>query len=216
MKPQPIAHLRQDYDAATLDVESVLLDPIAQFERWFLDALDSEVLEPNAMTLATCTAAGRPSARIVLLKGYDPNGFIFFTNYESQKGQELAANPYAALTFWWDSIQRQVRIEGVVEKIPDAASVEYFQSRPKGSQIGAWASPQSRVIEHRELLEKRVAELETQYENSDILPRPLHWGGYLVRPYLVEFWQGRTNRLHDRVRYTISPEGDWKIERLAP
>jgi len=211
-----IEHLREDYRLASLDVNDVDEDPIAQFGKWLKEALDAQMPEPNAMTLATCTPEGKPAARIVLLKGYDEAGFVFFTNYESRKGKELLHNPNAALVFSWLDLQRQVRIEGKVQKLAPEKSTEYFQSRPKGSQIGAWASPQSRVIERREMLEEKVQELEAKYENEDELPRPEHWGGYIVQPKLIEFWQGRPSRLHDRIQYTRQSGGNWLIERLAP
>lgn len=211
-----IEHLREDYRLATIDVADVDENPIAQFGKWLKEAIDAQVPEPNAMTLATCTPEGKPAARIVLLKGYDPEGFIFFTNYNSRKGTELMHNPHAALVFSWLELQRQVRVEGKVQKIAPEKSTEYFQSRPKGSQIGAWASPQSSVIDHRETLERNAAQLEEKYADSEILPRPEHWGGYIVKPRLVEFWQGRTNRLHDRIQYQLQPNGNWLIERLAP
>jgi pyridoxamine 5'-phosphate oxidase len=211
-----IEHLREDYRLASLDVKDVDENPIAQFGKWLKEALDAQVPEPNAMTLATCTPEGKPAARIVLLKGYDEAGFVFFTNYESRKGKELLHNPNAALVFSWLELQRQVRIEGKVQKVAPEQSTAYFQSRPKGSQIGAWASPQSRVIGEREMLEEKVQKLEEKYANEDELPRPKHWGGYVVQPRLIEFWQGRPSRLHDRIQYTLQSSGNWLIERLAP
>ena len=211
-----IEHLREDYRLASLDVKDVDENPIAQFGKWLKEALDAQVPEPNAMTLATCTPEGKPAARIVLLKGYDEAGFVFFTNYESRKGKELLHNPNAALVFSWLELQRQVRIEGKVQKVAPEQSTAYFQSRPKGSQIGAWASPQSRVIGEREMLEEKVQKLEEKYANEDELPRPEHWGGYVVQPRLIEFWQGRPSRLHDRIQYTLQSSGEWLIERLAP
>jgi pyridoxamine 5'-phosphate oxidase len=177
--------------------------------------LNSEIEEVNAMTLATVTAEGFPSARIVLLKGYTEEGFVFFTNYQSHKGKELEQNPRACLVFFWKALERQVRIEGMVEKIAAADSEAYFQSRPVGSQIGAWASPQSTVISGREVIENNVVELEKKYTNTSI-PRPEHWGGYIVKPVNIEFWQGRSSRLHDRILYTAQKDLSWKIERLAP
>ncbi len=211
-----IEHLREDYRLASLDVKDVDENPIAQFGKWLKEALDAQVPEPNAMTLATCTPEGKPAARIVLLKGYDEAGFVFFTNYESRKGKELLHNPNAALVFSWLELQRQVRIEGKVQKVTPEQSTAYFQSRPKGSQIGAWASPQSRVIGEREMLEEKVQKLGEKYANEDELPRPEHWGGYVVQPRLIEFWQGRPSRLHDRIQYTLQSSGEWLIERLAP
>ena len=209
-----IADIRQDYRLHSLDENDIDTDPVEQFARWWTDAINSEIFEVNAMTLATSTKDGKPSARIVLLKGYDDRGFVFYTNYESHKGNELAENPYAALVFFWKEIERQVRIEGVVEKISAAESDAYFFSRPEGSRIGAWASPQSTVIENRELLEAKARYYTAEFKNS--IPRPPHWGGYRVMPLKMEFWQGWSNRLHDRIQYTKTTEGSWKAERLAP
>ncbi len=206
---------RKDYTKGQLSKEAVDPNPLRQFKTWMDQALDSEILEPNAMTLATCTSAGHPAARILLLKELDQRGFVFFTNYQSRKGTELAGNPHAAMVFLWKELQRQVRIEGKVEKIAAEASTEYFQSRPKGSQIGAWASPQSEVIPDREVLETAVEMLEKQYADAEVLPRPEHWGGYRLVPELLEFWQGRSSRLHDRVQYRKMKDG-WTIESLAP
>lgn len=189
-------------------------DPFAQFGHWWLEAVESKIDEVNAMTLATSSADGFPSARIVLLKGYDRNGFVFFTNYNSQKGQDIAANPKACLLFFWKELERQVRIDGSIEKISAAESEEYFQSRPVGSRIGAWCSPQSTVIPDRSLLDKNVDFYSNKF-NAQIVPRPDHWGGYIVKPTAIEFWQGRSSRLHDRLRYSKIAEA-WKIERLAP
>ncbi|MBN8679904.1 MAG: pyridoxamine 5'-phosphate oxidase [Chitinophagales bacterium] len=210
-----LAELRQHYALESLSETDVRPDPVAQFAFWFEEARNSQLLEPNAMTLATATPDGYPNARTVLLKGYDQRGFTFFTNYESQKGQELAANPRATLLFTWLELQRQVRIEGTVEKISREASESYFQSRPRGNQIGAWASPQSQVIAGREVLEMREQDMEAKFAGLETLPMPDYWGGYLVRPSVVEFWQGRMSRLHDRIRYTLH-ENQWRIERLAP
>jgi pyridoxamine 5'-phosphate oxidase len=209
-----IQNLRQDYLAAELAEQDVDRDPIAQFQSWFKDAIGAQLYEPNVMTLATSDRFGRPSARIVLLKGVDKDGFVFFTNYQSSKGQHLLENPQAALVFFWAELQRQVRIEGVVSKIDAEASTAYFHSRPAGSQIGASASPQSSVIPNRESLEEKVAQLSTEYKDKEI-PRPLHWGGYLVEPTHIEFWQGRPSRLHDRLNYQLV-DGSWIINRLAP
>ena len=199
-----------------LDEARVAPSPLQQFERWFDEAVRASLPEPNAMTLATVGADGKPAARIVLLKGFDERGFVFFTNYASRKGGELAARPDAALLFFWAELERQVRIEGVVAKVSDAESADYFASRPRPSQIGAWASPQSEPVADRPALEARYAAAEAQYR--DVVPRPAHWGGYRLAPALLEFWQGRPSRLHDRIRYTRSrthPER-WDIDRLAP
>jgi pyridoxamine 5'-phosphate oxidase len=184
------------------------------FSTWFAEAKDAGLYEPNAMTLATADAAGRPTARIVLLKGLDARGFCFFTNYASRKGQELAANPQAALLFWWGLLERQIRIEGRVEKLSAAESDAYFQSRPRGAQLGAWASPQSQVIPDRQILEDRLAQLEAEYAHAEP-PRPPHWGGYRLVPDALEFWQGGVHRLHDRLLYTRQA-GGWTLARLAP
>lgn len=216
MSKNHIAHLRQEYSSEIFDVSHVSQDPIEQFGIWFSEALNCGQVEPNAMTLSTCTASGRPKGRIVLLKGFDHRGFIFFTNYNSHKGQELAEVPFGSLTFWWDKLHRQVRIEGGVEKIPPEESAEYFQSRPRSSQIGAWASPQSQIIAGRGMLEEKVDQLEKEFENQPKINRPEHWGGYLVKPEVIEFWQGRLSRLHDRIRYDRQENGNWTIVRLAP
>ena len=211
-----IADLRQNYTLAGLTKADLKPDPIAQFEVWFQQALDADLIEPNAMTLATATPEGKPTARIVLLKGVSAKGFVFYTNYESQKGQQLIANPYAALVFLWDKLERQVRIEGKVERLSAAESAEYFHSRPKASQLGAWASDQSRVIPHREVLEKKLADLKEQYSGDRIVPLPEHWGGFRVVPSRIEFWQGRPSRLHDRLVYDRLVDDSWSINRLSP
>ena len=207
-------NLRQEYRSAQLTEKDVDLDPMVQFGKWFKDALDALLYEPNVMTLATADRFGKPTARIVLLKGYDENGFVFYTNYESKKGQDIVENPQAALVFFWPELERQVRIEGVVSKVDAQTSADYFHSRPAGSQIGAMASPQSKVLQSRESLEEQVAELTRAYEGKEI-PHPLHWGGYLVEPAHLEFWQGRPSRLHDRIVYDLV-DGSWIINRLAP
>lgn len=211
---QEIADIRQDYRLKTLNESDVSSDAIAQFSTWWNEAVASEITEVNAMTLATATKDGVPSARIVLLKDFDKKGFVFFTNYNSHKGKELAENPKAALIFFWKELERQVRIEGDVEKIPAAESDAYFNSRPAGSRIGAWASPQSQVIHDRDILVKNVEKFHAEFKDG--IPRPPHWGGYIVKPRLIEFWQGRSNRLHDRIQYTLQDDKAWRIERLAP
>jgi pyridoxamine 5'-phosphate oxidase len=209
-----IADLRLNYTRQSLLEADVDSNPIQQFQTWFNQAVEANLLEPNAMTLATATPDGTPSARIVLLKGVDNRGFVFYTNYNSHKGQELAANPKAALVFLWGDLERQVRVEGTVEKIADSETEAYFHSRPQASQLGAWASEQSRVIPDRAVLERRLAELTQQYQDQTV-PRPPHWGGFRVIPQAIEFWQGRPSRLHDRLRYRLE-SGNWIIERLSP
>lgn len=210
-----IAGIRKEYTKASLDITSVNENPILQFEKWFNEALQSNALEPSAMTLATISPNGKPSARIVLLKGISNDRFYFYTNYQSQKGQELENNPACALTFFWPELERQVRISGFAERASAQESDQYFQSRPRGSQVGAWASPQSVAIKDRSLLESRVKEIEERFKNEKVLPRPKQWGGYAVSPFEIEFWQGRASRLHDRVLYTLI-DGKWQINRLAP
>lgn len=210
-----VAALRQEYAGMRLDEGDVDADPVTQFTRWFEQALAAHVPEPNAMTVATATRAGVPSARIVLLKGFDARGFVFYTNYEGRKGQELAENPVAALVFHWVELHRQVRITGAVEKVSREESDAYFQSRPRGSRLGAWTSQQSSVLDGRAPLEARLAELTVQFGEGDI-PLPPFWGGYRVIANAVEFWQGRPSRLHDRLRYACQPDDTWRIERLSP
>jgi pyridoxamine 5'-phosphate oxidase len=221
-----ISKIRADYQMATLSETEVGDDPLLFFQKWFNEAQQAGITEVNAMTLATANMWGLPSARIVLLKGLDEEGFIFFTNYESEKGRQMAEEDSVALLFFWKELERQVRIEGVVRKVSAQESDDYFHSRPKGSQISAVASPQSQVIEGRSTLEEKVKELEAQYANSEI-PRPEHWGGYRVIPEKIEFWQGRNNRLHDRIVFYREPEVDngegvlpgysaWEKFRLAP
>jgi pyridoxamine 5'-phosphate oxidase len=209
-----IADIRKDYRLKSLNETDVDANAMEQFTRWWNEATKSEIDEVNAMTLATASKDGVPDARIVLLKGYNEEGFVFFTNYESRKGKELAENPKATLVFFWKELERQVRIEGLVEKVSEKESDEYFNSRPEGSRIGAWASPQSTVINAREVIEKNAENYLKQFLQKQIT-RPPHWGGYIVKPTAIEFWQGRSNRLHDRLRYTKTNDG-WKIERLAP
>jgi pyridoxamine 5'-phosphate oxidase len=211
-----LADLREDYRLATLDEANCETNPIDQFAKWFRDAKNAQLKEPNAMSLATCTLDGRPSSRIVLLKEFGEPGFIFYTNYGSQKGRECETNPHVALTFLWAELERQVRVEGTVSRIPPEKSEAYFRSRPRGSRIGAWVSNQSELIENRAVLEKRLAELETRFAGSDDIPPPGYWGGLCVKPERIEFWQGRTSRLHDRILFTRSSDGSWQMGRLAP
>ncbi|HQY12782.1 MAG TPA: pyridoxamine 5'-phosphate oxidase [Ferruginibacter sp.] len=212
---QNIADLRTEYKMQTLLEADVDADPVKQFEKWWDDALKSEIYEANAMTLATVAADMVPSARIVLLKGFDEKGFVFFTNYNSQKGSELARNDRACLVFFWKELERQVRITGIAEKISAEESIAYFNSRPDGSKIGAWASPQSLVVAGKAWLKETFDYYMERFKHGEI-PRPPHWGGYRVKPFRVEFWQGRPNRLHDRILYTSAEDNSWKIERLAP
>jgi len=212
---QSIADLRKDYMLRTLLETDVAADPVEQFSKWWDDALKSGIDEVNAMTLATADSNAMPSARIVLLKEFSDEGFVFFTNYNSHKGQELAENPRACLVFFWKELERQVRISGEVKKVSSTISDEYFASRPEGSRVGAWASPQSSVIGSREVVEENSAEYRKQFNDGNI-PRPPHWGGYIVIPAVIEFWQGRPNRLHDRIQYSLQENLSWKIERLAP
>ncbi|MGU7781666.1 pyridoxamine 5'-phosphate oxidase [Burkholderia sp. PU8-34] len=211
-----LADLRINYSRASLDEADATPNPFAQFDRWFKEALAAKLPEPNTMTLATVGDNGRPSARIVLIKGVDERGFVFFTNYESRKGHDLAANPYAALLFYWIELERQVRIEGRIEKTTSEESDRYFASRPIGSRIGAWASEQSAVIDSRATLEAREKEISARY--GDDPPRPPHWGGYRLVPDSLEFWQGRPSRLHDRLLYTrdAAAQHGWTISRLSP
>lgn len=209
-----LADLRKDYARGSLDETSVDADPIRQFDAWFKQALDARLPEPNTMTLATVDARGYPSARIVLIKGVDERGFVFFTNYESRKGLDLAANPHASLLFYWIELERQVRVEGTVVKTNAEDSDTYFHSRPLGSRIGAWASEQSRPIESRALLEAREKSFSERFGENP--PRPPHWGGYRLVPETIEFWQGRPSRLHDRILYTRLSAGGWRISRLSP
>ncbi|TAL87951.1 MAG: pyridoxamine 5'-phosphate oxidase [Candidimonas sp.] len=209
----PVADIRQSYEKSVLLEASLAATPLEQFTRWFDEALTAKVLEPNAMTLATCSAKGRPSARTVLLKGYDERGFVFFTNYESRKGQDLADNPNACLLFFWPALERQIRLEGSIEKISGQESDIYFNSRPLGSRIGAWVSPQSQPIS-RAALEARDAELTKSL--GDHPARPPHWGGYRLKPDYVEFWQGRPSRLHDRLAFRLNDQARWVSTRLAP
>ena len=210
-----IADIRRDYSHKSLSESDVDANAIRQFEKWWHEAVNSKIDEVNAMTLATASIDALPSARIVLLKEVNEKGFVFFSNYESYKAQQLAENPKACLVFFWKELERQVRITGLIEKISSKQSDDYFQSRPESSRIGAWASPQSRVIEDRQWLDEKFNELVNKMEGTAI-PRPPHWGGYIVKPVVIEFWQGRPSRLHDRIQYTLEENGGWKIERLAP
>lgn len=210
-----IAAIRKEYKLKSLDESEAEVNPIKQFDRWWQDAIASDIDEVNALTLATTSSDGKPSARIVLLKGYDSNGFVFFTNYESRKGKELAENPAGCMIFFWKELERQVRIDGTINKVSEAESDAYFFSRPAGSQVGAWVSPQSTVIESRDIIEQRLQQFQQQFAESPIT-RPPHWGGYQLVPEAIEFWQGRPSRLHDRLRYTRQEDQQWKMERLAP
>lgn len=210
-----IADIRREYKLQTLEEELMHADPFLQFGKWWNEAITASVDEVNAMTLATASADGLPSARIVLLKGYDTNGFVFFTNYDSFKGMQIAENPRACLVFFWKELERQVRITGLIRKVSAEVSDEYYQSRPIGSQVGAIISPQSKVIESREWLTKREFKVLKEFDGKPV-NRPSNWGGYCVQPVTIEFWQGRPNRLHDRIQYSLQENGEWKIERLAP
>lgn len=209
-----IADIRKDYTLQQLDESQVAANPMAQFETWWQEAVESEILEVNAMTLATVDASGQPSARTVLLKEYTNDGFVFFTNYQSDKARDMAAVPKVSLLFFWKELERQVRIEGIAEKIDETESDAYYHSRPEGSRIGAWASPQSQVIASRTVIEHNVQHYQQTFHGKTI-DRPPHWGGYRVRPERMEFWQGRSSRLHDRIRYRKA-DNEWIIERLAP
>lgn len=215
MQPEELAYLRQDYRKAALDVADTGDNPLSFFQKWMDEAATAGIKEPNAMTLATVDADGAPHARIVLLKGMEAGQFVFYTNYESDKAAQIRTNSKAALLFFWPELERQVRVEGLVEKVSADLSDAYFAVRPRGSQVGAWASPQSREVATREVLEENFRMAETQFEETEKVPRPLHWGGYGVAAMRIEFWQGRSSRMHDRVVFEKSGEG-WKKFRLAP
>lgn len=206
--------MRRDFKLKTLDEKETLINPMEMFELWFNEAVEADALEPNAMNLATATLDGKPSSRIVLLKQIKPEGFVFFTNYDSKKGQQIKDNKYCALNFAWHELERQVRVEGAVEKISTKDSDAYFEVRPEGSKLGAWASPQSKVVLNRQVLEGLVVAFEKKFAGK-VVNRPENWGGYIVKPYLIEFWQGRSSRLHDRIQYSLV-DGEWNIVRLAP
>lgn len=209
-----IRKLRSDYSQMELNENELEKNPILQFEKWLKEALEAKILEPHALTISTVNAEGKPSSRIVLLRDVTSNGFTFYTNYESKKGRDIEQSPYATMNFFWPQIERQVRVDGVLVKVPSAVSEDYFQSRPRESKIGAWASNQSRVLSSRKELEDKFIALSAQYPGDDV-PRPPHWGGYLLQPTSVEFWQGRPNRLHDRIEYVLSGTS-WLTQRLSP
>lgn len=215
MQNQQIANIRKDYKLKSLMEQDVQANPFDQFKLWWEEAIHSNIDEVNAMTLATSNSKGKPSARIVLLKDFTEQGFTFFTNYESKKGKDLNDNGHAAIVFFWAALERQVRIEGTVLKVNKQVSNNYFKSRPKASQIAALASPQSKVIANRKWLDEKERELTLKYVKNEV-PYPVYWGGYIVKPTMIEFWQGRPSRLHDRIQYTLQKNKAWKIERLAP
>ncbi len=208
--------MRQDYNQHYLTEDNIADTPLLQFDKWFKDAQQTGVKEPNAMAIATANAAGQPAVRMVLMKSYGKEGIVWYTNYCSRKAQHIADNDKVALLFYWEDLERQVRIEGTIEKVPASVSDEYFNSRPYGSRLGAIASPQSTIIEGRDGLERRVADLQLQFKEGDNIPRPEHWGGYVVKPTYYEFWQGRSSRLHDRLAFSLNPNGNWSLARLAP
>ena len=211
-----IADIRRDYSLQSLDEATASDNAFDQFNQWWGEAIEAQIDEVNAMTLATVNASGKPCARIVLLKGYTEAGFVFYTNYNSAKGTEIAGNNQVSLLFFWKELERQVRIEGIAQKVSVTASDAYFYSRPAGSRIGAWVSPQSAVIRDRTFLEDNFNQIRAQFPDDEKVPRPDHWGGYIIKPESIEFWQGRSSRLHDRLKYTATENGNWKRERLAP
>jgi len=212
-----LSDIRKTYSQQELSEENIKDNPLTQFEGWLQEALDAQAAEPTAMVLSTVSPEGRPSARVVLLKALEQDQFVFFTNYYSRKGSQINERPFAALTFFWPELERQVRIEGQVDKVSTAISDNYFQSRPRGSQIGAWVSPQSKIVENRQVLEKVTEEYKLKFGEEELIPRPPHWGGYGLIPYYIEFWQGRPNRLHDRLVFSReSAQANWHLNRLAP
>ncbi len=215
VEKETVQNLRQDYKSASLSKKDVNPDPFKQFDKWFKEALDADLMEPNAMTLATVAENGKPSARIVLLKGFSSDGFVFYSNYLSKKGREIDANPNVSIVFYWDVLERQVRIEGKISKLSENDSLEYFKTRPIKSQLGAVVSQQSSIITSRDVLETEMAQLEEKYNNQEV-PKPDHWGGYIIKPNYFEFWQGRRSRLHDRIIYEKTASKSWEINRLAP
>lgn len=210
-----IAAMRKVYQLKSLEEKDVNADPIVQFDTWWQEAVANKVDEPNAMTLATCNASGRPSARIVLLKGIHNNGFVFYTNYHSRKAHEIVENPFVALVFFWKELERQIRIEGAIKKVSPQESDEYFSVRPRESQLGAWSSPQSTVIDSPAFLQENLKKYTDKFNNEEV-PRPEYWGGFIVEPNTIEFWQGKPGRLHDRLQYSLSEKKEWVIRRLAP
>lgn len=216
MDTKQLQQLREHYSSERLDSYHLEKDPLSQFSKWIKEAIDSQLPEPNAMILATVNKEGKPSARTVLLKGLEYGKFVFYTNYTSRKSKELSANPHASLVFLWKELERQVRVEGVVERIPEEASVQYYQSRPRDSQIGAWASPQSTYVDSYKYLENRFTEYKQKFKDRKVLPKPDFWGGFGLKPERMEFWQGRPSRMHDRLEYQLNDQSRWEIHRLAP